>query len=279
MTSTKLVACVRCEKPCAHPFTPLPVMASRTRPIPRGLRNTTTVSGRKKSTKKRAAVAPGKLSGRPRSPCAPRRTSLSEDAGFTKLPAPLLDRGPAVALAYTFLGDAVWELYARQHMILRRAAEVTKGGTKGVAMRPQEATKRGWCSSVAMHGHLVRLLEGGALADEELDILRWGRDYGHESRAGHKSKSHREASALEALVAYWYLHDPDRLHEVFETLGMTVCAAPLRGLRSDAVEAAAVAAMNGLQSGEARDENEGQEHSIISKSAPEADGQQKTRDC
>ena len=56
----------------------------------------------------RAAVAPGKLSGRPRSPCAPRRTSLSEDAGFMKLPAPLLDRGPAVALAYTFLGDAVW---------------------------------------------------------------------------------------------------------------------------------------------------------------------------
>ena len=80
-------------------------------------------------------------------------------------------------------------------------------------------------------------------------------------------------------MAYWYLHDPDRLHEVFETLGMTVCAAPLRGLRSDAVEAAAVAAMNGLQSGEARDENEGQGHSIISKSAPEADGQQKTRDC
>ena len=97
-----------------------------------------------------------------------------------------------------------------------------------------------------MHGHLVRLVEGGALADEELDILRWGRDYGHESRAGHKSKSHREASALEALVAYWYLHDPDRLHEVFETLGMTVCAAPLRGLRSDSVDAAAVAAMNGL---------------------------------
>ena len=63
----------------------------------------------------------------------------------------------------------------------------------------------------------VRLVEGGALAGEELDILRWGRDYGHESRAGHKSKSHREASALEALVAYWYLHDPDRLHEVFET--------------------------------------------------------------
>ena len=115
-----------------------------------------------------------------------------------------------------------------------------------MTMRPQEATKRGWCSSVAMHGHLVRLVEGGALADEELDILRWGRDYGHESRAGHKSKSHREASALEALVAYWYLHDPDRLHEVFETLGMTVCAAPLRGLRSDSVDAAAVAAMNGL---------------------------------
>jgi 23S rRNA maturation mini-RNase III len=50
------------------------------------------------------------------------------------------------------------------------------------------------------HGHLARLLDGGAITDEELAILKWGRDYGHEGRTGHKKIEHQEASALEALV-------------------------------------------------------------------------------
>ena len=125
----------------------------------------------------------------------------NSDEGLAPLPQALRDRGPAVALAYTYLGDAVWEVYSRQHMILRKAAEHAKAGTKTVALRPMEATKRGWCSSVAMHGHLMRLVDGDVLSSEELAVLKWGRDFGHESRSGHKSEAHKEASALEALVA------------------------------------------------------------------------------
>lgn len=156
-----------------------------------------------KSKSKAGTSKPGKLSSKSVTLAGTLRAVGATAEGFAPLPAPLTDRGPAVALAYTYLGDAVWELYARQHMILRRAkeaAQTARAGTKGVAMRPQEATKRGWCSSIAMHGHLARLLDGDALTDEEIAILKWGRDYGHESRSGHKKEEYREASALEALV-------------------------------------------------------------------------------
>ena len=168
----------------------------------------------------------------------------SSDEGLAPLPQALRDRGPAVALAYTYLGDAVWEVYSRQHMILRKATEHAKAGTKNVALRPMEATKRGWCSSVAMHGHLMRLVDGDVLSPEELAVLKWGRDFGHESRSGHKSEAHREASALEALVAFWYLFDPERLHFVLETL----CGRPLRDLSATAVRDAASGAMDALKS-------------------------------
>jgi len=41
---------------------------------------------------------------------------------------------------------------------------------------------------------------------------------------------HRDASALEALVAYLYLFESDRLNEVLELCGMTFCGKPLNGL-------------------------------------------------
>lgn len=200
-------------------------------------------------TKKSKAKAAGKLSGKTKT-VSLAASLAARTTSFASLPTPLVDRGPAVALAYTYLGDAVWEVYARQHMILRRATDAARParpGTKNVAMRPQEATKRGWCSSVAMRGHLARLLEGDAITEEELAILKWGRDFGHEARSGHRKEEHAEASALEALVAYWYLFDAPRLHEVLSMLGMTMCAQPLEGLMGERVREAAVAAMDSLK--------------------------------
>ena len=76
-----------------------------------------------------------------------------------------------------------------------------------------------------MHSHLERLLsleQGTFLTEEEMAILKWGADYGHESRARHSGVEHRDASALEALVAYLYLFDGERLMEVLGALGMTI---------------------------------------------------------
>ena len=148
------------------------------------------------------------------------------------IPVKIIDRGPDVALAYTYLGDAVWELYARQHMILRSAEKAGRTSPCGTVIRPQEATKLNWCSSVAMSDHLARLLADGTITDDEISILEWGRNFGHESRSGHKTLQHREASSLEALIAYWYLFDQDRLHLVLSHLGMILCRQPVSQLTS-----------------------------------------------
>ena len=95
-----------------------------------------------------------------------------------------------------------------------------------------------------MHAHLGRLLEQDFLNDDELAVLKWGRDFGHESRAGHKGDVHRDASALEALVAYLYLFDNERLHQVLAACGMTICGKPLSGLTG--VDDAVVEAMDAL---------------------------------
>ena len=137
------------------------------------------------------------------------------------LPKSLSNCDPSVAVAFAYLGDAVWEMYARQHMVLR-SEKHSALGSQPVMIRPQEATKHGWCSSIAMCGHLSRLLEDRIITEEELDILKWGRDFGHETRSRHNCEHHREASALETLVAYLYLFDQQRLHFVMSQLGMKI---------------------------------------------------------
>ena len=51
-------------------------------------------------------------------------------------------------------------------------------------------------------------------------------------------------------MAFWYLFDPERLHFVLETLGMTVCGRPLREMRASAVRDAATDAMDALRPAE-----------------------------
>ena len=168
---------------------------------------------------------------------SPNSTSSSSSPVYV-VPKLLQNRDASVALCFTYLGDAVWELFARQHLVLRRCKKSERenppnkqGGKSGgnsstsvKTLRPQRAAQDGWCSAVAMHSHLERLLsleQGTFLTEEELAILKWGADYGHESRARHSGLEHRDASALEALVAYLYLFDGERLMEVLGAVGMT----------------------------------------------------------
>ena len=137
---------------------------------------------------------------------SPNSSSSSLSVGV--VPKLLQNRDASVALCFTYLGDAVWELFARQHLVLRRCKKSERenppnrqgGGRSGgnsstsvKTLRPQRAAQDGWCSAVAMHSHLERLLSlehGTFLTEEEMAILKWGADYGHESRARHLSLIH-----------------------------------------------------------------------------------------
>jgi len=163
--------------------------------------------------------------------CHDRNSSPEEQSSY---PSSLASCDPSVAVAFAYLGDAIWELYARQHMILRSEKHSTLG-SQPIILRPQEATKHGWCSSRAMCGHLARLLEDRVFTEEELAILKWGRDFGHETRSRHNCHHHREASALETLVAYLYLFNPGRLNSLISKLGMNPGNIVTDRVRSDMV--------------------------------------------
>tara|TARA_B100001741_G_scaffold298370_1_gene283880 strand:+ start:146 stop:934 length:789 start_codon:yes stop_codon:yes gene_type:complete len=203
-------------------------------------------------------------------------TALEAKNWKTKnVPMLLQNRDASVALCFTYLGDAVWELFARQHLVLRRCEKSEKenpnaGGRSRSGrppaavktLRPQRAAQDGWCSAVAMHSHLEKLLSlerGQFLTEEELAILKWGADYGHESRRRHSGVEHRDASALEALVAYLYLFDGTRLTEVLEALGMTFMDAGGLGVLLDGRVEATERALQRFDGGTVGEDDEDEE--------------------
>ena len=113
-------------------------------------------------------------------------------------------------IALAFLGDAVFELYARGVFFYPPA-------------KPLEydlKTKR--LARAEAQDFLLRLLiDGDALSEEEVSIVKWGRNaaYGNiptrlkgKEKGGHGT--YRNASALECLVGYLYVVDRARLQEV-----------------------------------------------------------------
>ena len=122
-----------------------------------------------------------------------------------------------------------------------------------------------------MHSHLERLLsleQGTFLTEEEMAILKWGADYGHESRARHSGVEHRDASALEALVAYLYLFDGERLMEVLGALGMTFMdAGGLQVLSGSGRVEAVERALERFEGGGGREEENEEEDSEKTMSA------------
>ncbi|MDQ0190384.1 ribonuclease III [Alicyclobacillus cycloheptanicus] len=110
-------------------------------------------------------------------------------------------------LALAYVGDAIWELYARNHVLaggIRKPNELHKAATRYVRASAQ-----------------ARLADqlGAILSAEELTILRRGRN----AKAGHMRKStdvltYRHSTGFEALLGYLYgTGQQERLDEVCET--------------------------------------------------------------
>lgn len=178
----------------------------------------------------------------------------------------------ATALAY--LGDAVWELYARRAHFSppKRLTALYDLVTASVRAEAQAVFAE-------------RLEAGGFLSDDEKEVLRWGRnakvtmpkrfvggkakdngprggggkgkkDQGRASTAALGSSSsspktvvsgphanvYRAATALECLVGYLYVTDARRLHAVMRYLGL---GGPEEGSEGGGLAAAVLAAAAG----------------------------------
>jgi ribonuclease-3 family protein len=111
------------------------------------------------------------------------------------------------ALALAYMGDAVYEKFVRQWLIM-------KGSTKPHHLH-REATR--YVSAKAQAVILHRLIAEAVLSEEELAIVKRGRN----TKSGTIPKNtdvqtYRYSTGFEALIGYHYLMDNnERIEEIF----------------------------------------------------------------
>ncbi|MEW5323230.1 Mini-ribonuclease 3 [Geobacillus thermoleovorans] len=99
-------------------------------------------------------------------------------------------------LALAYIGDAVYEVYVRRHLLA------------GGSVRPHELHRRAvrYVSARAQAQVILALLDEGVLTEEEKDIVRRGRN----AKSGTIPKNtdvqtYRHSTAFEALIGYHFL--------------------------------------------------------------------------
>lgn len=111
-------------------------------------------------------------------------------------------------LILAYLGDAVFELYVREHLInnqIKKVNELQKESLKYVSAKSQRNI-------------LEKLIEEDQLTEKEQDIVKKGRN-----TKMHKSKNndiitYHKATGFECLIGYLYQNDKNRLKEIMEKI-------------------------------------------------------------
>ncbi|CAL0332421.1 unnamed protein product [Lupinus luteus] len=119
----------------------------------------------------------------------------------------------AATLAY--IGDCIYELYARRHFLFPPLGieEYNVRVTAVVRCEAQDAL-------------LLKLLNSDFLSDQEKDVLRWGKNIDSTSKTKTKKRAgsavYSRASSLETLVGYLYMTNVIRLEKLMSELGFSV---------------------------------------------------------
>lgn len=108
-------------------------------------------------------------------------------------------------LVMAYMGDTIYEQYVRRYLIL-------KGYTKIGELQKMSLD---YVSAKSQRLHLERLMNENILSEEELEIVKWGRN-----AKGAKTKhadivTYRLATGLEALIGKLYFDNKiDRIEEI-----------------------------------------------------------------
>lgn len=118
----------------------------------------------------------------------------------------------AASLAY--IGDCIFELYARRHFLFPPLSIEDYNDRVMAVVRCE-----------AQDAMLQKLTNDNILTEEERGVLRWGKNVGSgktktKKRAG--VAVYNRASSLETLVGYLYLTNVQRLEEIMLKLGFQI---------------------------------------------------------
>ena len=110
-------------------------------------------------------------------------------------------------LVMAYMGDTIYEQYVREHLIrkgISKIGELQAGSLEFVSARSQRR-------------HLERLIDANFLTEEEMEIVKWGRN-----AKGAKTKradivTYRLATGLEALIGKLYFANKrERIDEIMK---------------------------------------------------------------
>ncbi|OGI04077.1 MAG: hypothetical protein A2104_00170 [Candidatus Melainabacteria bacterium GWF2_32_7] len=104
--------------------------------------------------------------------------------------------------SYAHIGDAVYELYAREKTVLL-SSKVDKLHKYTISIVNAE-----------FQVHLLYKIQD-CLTDEEKEIVRRARNLQVTTARRTNQKIHRLSTAFEALVGYLYLNNPERLKDLY----------------------------------------------------------------
>jgi len=106
---------------------------------------------------------------------------------------------------YAYLGDAVWELFIRERTVLKtqNAEELHKLTTEKVNAKFQ-------------HDLLIAIQ--AELTQEEIEIMKRGRNLPIPVSRRNNQSDYRMATAFETLIGWWYENDKSRLEQIKELL-------------------------------------------------------------
>lgn len=106
---------------------------------------------------------------------------------------------------YAHIGDAVWEVFVRDYVILK---------TSNSKLLHKMTTDR---VNATFQKNMLEFIQE-YLTEEENELVRRGRNL--PIPVGRKNIQHdyRLATAFEVLIGYWYLHDKEKLQDIYTKL-------------------------------------------------------------
>ncbi len=106
---------------------------------------------------------------------------------------------------FAYIGDAVWELFVREHTILKTQ------NSKDLHKITTDKVKASY------QAEILEVLEE-ELTAEENEIARRGRNLTVPSARKSTQAEYRQATAFETLIGWWYLNNNKRLQYILKKL-------------------------------------------------------------
>lgn len=144
----------------------------------------------------------------------PDGTYMGYDVWLPSAPKVEKPRSVFNAASLAYIGDCIFELYARRHFLFPPLSIEDYNDRVMAVVRCE-----------AQDAMLQKLTNDNILTEEERGVLRWGKNVGSgktktKKRAG--VAVYNRASSLETLVGYLYLTNVQRLEEIMLKLGFQI---------------------------------------------------------